>query len=116
VDALLVEDPVGRIANAHVVHFRGRRRTSDYYRSAGDKRVIRSMLHPGRKFLDLAVEDDHLAVEIFKCAKAKVAVLQENRRTNRTGVNAFDKGTGGRDLIKRAHFSSGRRRKPTTMA
>src|SRR6476659_10625489 len=65
------------------------------------------MPHSVGNLIDLAVEDDHLAVEIFKCAEAKVAVLQENRRTNRTGVNAFDKSTGGRDLIKRAHFSSG---------
>ena len=66
-----------------------------------------AMPNPVSNLIDLAVEDDHLAVEIFKCAEAKVAVLHENRRTNRTGVNAFDKRTGGRDLIKRAHFSSG---------
>jgi len=65
------------------------------------------MPHSVSNLIDLAVEDDHLAVEIFKCAEAKVAVLQENRRKNRTGVNAFDKSIGGRDLIKRAHFSSG---------
>ena len=65
------------------------------------------MPHPVSNLIDLAVEDDHLAIESFKCAEAKVAVLQENRRRDRTGVNAFDKSTGGRDLIKRAHFSSG---------
>ena len=65
------------------------------------------MPHPVSNLIDLAVEDDHLGIESFKCAEAKVAVLQENRRTNRTGVNAFDKSTRGRDLIKRAHFSSG---------
>ena len=63
------------------------------------------MPHSVGNLIDLAVEDDHLAVEIFKCAEAKIAVLQENRRINRTGVNTFDKSTGGRDLIKRAHFS-----------
>src|SRR3954453_1401073 len=65
------------------------------------------MPHPVSNLIDLAVEDDHLAVEVFECPEAKVAVLQENRRTNRTGGNAFDESTGGRDLIKRAHFSSG---------
>src|SRR3954471_4164518 len=65
------------------------------------------MPNPVSNLIDLAVEDDHLAVEVFKCAEAKVTVLQENRRPNRTGVNAFDKSSGGRDLIKRAHFSSG---------
>ena len=58
------------------------------------------MPHPVSNLIDLAVEDDHLAIESFKCAEAKVAVLQENRRTNRTGVNAFGKSTGGRDFRK----------------
>ena len=36
------------------------------------------MPHPVSNLIDLAVEDDHLAIESFKCAEAKVAVLQEN--------------------------------------
>src|ERR1700756_412576 len=63
------------------------------------------MPHPVGNLINLAVEDDHFTIEAFKCAEAKVTVLQQNRRTDRARVNAFDKSSGGRDLIKRAHFS-----------
>jgi len=36
------------------------------------------MPHPVSNLIDLAVEDDHLAIESFKCAEAKVNVFQKD--------------------------------------
>ena len=54
------------------------------------EKVIRAAPYISRSLIYLAVENDHLAIEPFKSAEAKVTVFQKGRRRNGTGVDTFD--------------------------
>ena len=60
------------------------------YASERDEKVIRAAPYASCSLIYLAVENDHLAIEPFKSAEAKVTVFQKGRRRNGTGVDTFD--------------------------
>src|SRR6266851_2392092 len=60
------------------------------YGSERDEKVIRAAPDVPRSLIYFAVENDHLAIEPFKSAQAKVTVFQKGRRRNGTGIDTFD--------------------------
>src|SRR4029077_13182286 len=69
------------------------------YGGERDEEVIRAAPHVPRSLIYLAVEDDHLAIESFKCAEAKVTVFQKSRGQDGTRIDTFDEGSRSRNLV-----------------
>src|ERR1700733_11130176 len=72
------------------------------YRGKGDRKVVRAAPYVSRSLIYLAVKNDHLAVEPFESADAKIPLFQESRRPDRTRVHAFDESGRSRNLIHAA--------------
>src|SRR5690348_18502816 len=60
------------------------------YRGERNEEVIRPAPYTSCSLIYLTVENDHLAIEPFKSAEAKVTVFQKNRGKNGTVIDTFD--------------------------
>src|SRR3981081_1959778 len=60
------------------------------YGSERDEKVIRAAPYVTRSLIYFACENNHLAIEPFKSAEAKVTVFQKGRRRNGTAIDTFD--------------------------
>src|SRR5580704_3780713 len=69
------------------------------YGGERDEEIIRAASYASRSLIYLAVENDHLTIEPFKSADAKVSVLQENRGRDGTRIDAFDESRRSRNLV-----------------
>src|ERR1700761_9347549 len=59
------------------------------YGGKRDEKLIRPLPHAPGGLINFAVENDHLAIEPFKSAEAKVAFLQKCPRRKRSRVDAL---------------------------
>src|SRR6266481_9507493 len=60
------------------------------YGGERDEEVIRAAQYVTRSLIYFAVENDHLAIEPFKSAEAKITVFQKGRRRNGTCIDTLD--------------------------
>src|ERR1700730_5235256 len=72
------------------------------YAGERDEKLIQALPHVPRGLIYLSVENDHLAVERFKSAEAKVTVFQKGRRRNGTSIDTFDQRSCSRNLVHAA--------------
>src|SRR6202051_648840 len=70
-------------------------------RGERDEKLIRALPHVPGGLIYLAVENDHLAIEPFKGAEAKVAFLQKCPRRKRARVHTLDQSSRSRSEERR---------------